>query len=148
MKPINKLKLNHTDDLNAERKALRKQVVLLEDEIKSNYKAIVADFSPAINALQKANQFKDKIMEKFQGIENKPGIQSGFALAKIALPIVPVIAGRILLKRNKKLLLLSIIGYGALKATQYIFSKNTSEHAESINHLFKINKVNQEKGIF
>ena len=70
------------------------------------------------------------------------------SLAKLALPLVPAMAGRFIMKRRKKLFFQTLIGYGLAQATKYVFSKSGSEHADSIKKIFKKDKTEEEKGIF
>ncbi len=148
MEKVNKLRLNDWNELNAERQQLRNRAVVLEYDIKSQYKEIATDLSPIFSTIQKFTKIKNTITDKFQQVENNSAFNNGLSLAKLAMPLVPAIAGRMILKRRKKLLFQTLIGYGLAQATKYVFSKNGSEHVDSIKKIFKKDIPEEEKGIF
>ena len=78
----------------------------------------------------------------------QPALKKGVQVAKMVLPLVPVIAGNMIFNKGRKLIFQSIAGYGLAQLTRYIFSKNGSEHAESIKEIFKKGKPEEEKSIF
>lgn len=148
MEKVNKLRLNDWNELNAERLQLRQRAIVLEYDIKSQYKKIAEDLSPVFETIQKFTKIKNTISEKFQQVENNSAFSNGMSIAKLALPLVPAIAGRFIMKRRKKLFFQTLIGYGLAQATKYVFSKNGSEHVDSIKKIFKKDKTEEEKGIF
>lgn len=148
MEKVNKLRLNDWRELNAERQQLRQRAIVLEYDIKSQYKEIAEDLSPIIATIQKFTKIKNTISDKFQQVENNSVFSNGMSIAKLALPLVPAIAGRFIMKRRKKLFFQTLIGYGLAQATKYVFSKNGSEHVDSIKKKFKKDKTEEEKGIF
>lgn len=148
MEKVNKLRLNDWNELNAERLQLRQRAIVLEYDIKSQYKEIAEDLSPIIATIQKFTEIKNTISDKFQQVENNSAFSNGMSIAKLALPLVPAIAGRFIMKRRKKLFFQTLIGYGLAQATKYVFSKNGSEHVDSIKKIFKKDKTEEEKGIF
>lgn len=148
MEKVNKLRLNDWNELNAERQQLRQRAMVLEYDIKSQYKEIAEDLSPIIATIQKFTKIKNTISDKFQQVENNSAFSNGMSIAKLALPLVPAIAGRFIMKRRKKLFFQTLIGYGLAQATKYVFSKNGSEHVDSIKKIFNKDKTEEEKGIF
>ncbi len=148
MEKVNKLRLNDWNELNVERQQLRQRAVVLEYDIKSQYKEIAEDISPVFATIQKFTKIKNTISDKFQQVENNSTFSNGMSLAKLALPLVPAMAGRFIMKRRKKLFFQTLIGYGLAQATKYVFSKSGSEHADSIKKIFKKDKTEEEKGIF
>lgn len=148
MEKVNKLRLNDWNELNAERLQLRQRAIVLEYDNKSQYKKIAEDLSPVFETIQKFTKIKNTISEKFQQVENNSAFSNGMSIAKLALPLVPAIAGRFIMKRRKKLFFQTLIGYGLAQATKYVFSKNGSEHVDSIKKIFKKDKTEEEKGIF
>ena len=148
MEKVNKLRLNDWNELNVERQQLRQRAMVLEYDIKSQYKEIAEDLSPVFATIQKFTKIKNTISDKFQQVENNSTFSNGMSLAKLALPLVPAMAGRFIMKRRKKLFFQTLIGYGLAQATKYVFSKSGSEHADSIKKIFKKDKTEEEKGIF
>lgn len=148
MTPITKLKIQNLDELRHERFLLRSRSEELETEIKDQYKEIADQVKPVLAVIKRVTHLKDTISDKFHINNDQPALQKGAQIAKMALPLVPFIAGKLLFKRGKKLMFQSIAGYGITQLTRYILSKNVDEHAESVKSMFSFNKKDQEKGIF
>lgn|GEM_PF-1689130 len=148
MTPITKLKIKNLNELRHERFLLRSRSEVLESEIKVQYREIADQVKPVLSVIKRVTHLKDTISDKFNMDNEQPALKKGMQIAKQALPLVPIIAGNMIFNKGRKLIFQSIAGYGLTQLTRYIFSKNGSEHAESIKGVFSFNKKDQEKGIF
>jgi hypothetical protein len=140
MTPMTKLKIKNLDELRHERFLLRSRSKALESEIKAQYSAIADQIKPALSVIKRVTNLKDTISDKFTLDTEQPALKKGLQVAKMVLPLVPVIAGNMIFNKGRKLIFQSIAGYGLAQLTRYIFSKNGSEHAESIKKVFSVNK--------
>ena len=140
MTPMTKLNIKNLAELRRERFLLRNRSEVLESEIKVQYTAMADQLKPVLSVIKRVTNLKDTISDKFNIDAEQPALKKGVQVAKMVLPLVPVIAGNMIFNKGRKLIFQSIAGYGLALLTRYIFSKNGSEHAESIKKVFSVNK--------
>ena len=148
MTPMTKLNIKNLAELRRERFLLRNRSEVLESEIKVQYTAMADQLKPVMSVIKRVTNLKDTISDKFNIDAEQPALKKGVQVKKMVLPLVPVIAGNMIFNKGRKLIFQSIAGYGLAQLTRYIFSKNGSEHAESIKEIFKKGKPEEEKSIF
>lgn len=78
MEKANKLRLNDWNELNAERQQLRNRAVVLEYDIKSQYKEIATDLSPIFSTIQKFTKIKIPLRINFNKLKITPHLIMGY----------------------------------------------------------------------
>ena len=146
-----KPRITNSAELKAERAYLRSRVDSLEIDLKVHYVEIadkVRSATRIFGVVSKIKHMFNKDADADDNIGEEP-TESKSYLSTALKATVPLIAGGLFLKRGKKLLFKSIIGYGMSQATKYLFSKNLNEHVSSVKGIFNKEETKpQENGIF
>ncbi len=142
----NKSIINNLEDLQLERSRLRAKMYGVEIELKEHYKEISDKVKSVTRVFSVVSKFKDMLgMGAKEEESDEPKTFLNTAV-KVAIPLV---AGGLILKRGKKMLIRSLIGYGLGQATKYIVSKNLDEHVSSVKGMFsEKQEKHEESGIF
>lgn len=148
-----KIRITNLSELRKERASLRNRVEEIELELKEHFTEIKGKVQSVTRIFGTIGRIKNMFNkhDDSDGAEGSPDPKSYLTTALKAT--VPLIAGGLFLKRGKKLLVKSIIGYGLGQATKYMLSKNIDEHVSSVKGIFSKEKQSeenrpQENGIF
>ncbi len=144
-----KTRITDLAELRTERAFLRSRIETVEEDLQEHY----SEIKEKVRSVTKIFGTVSRIKNMFNRDNDENAIEvTGDPKSYLTTALkaaVPLIAGGIFLKRGKKLLVKSIIGYGLGQATKYIFSKNINEHVTSVKGIFsKEEGKPQENGIF
>ena len=92
MTPMTKLNIKNLAELRRERFLLRNRSEVLESEIKVQYTAMADQLKPVMSVIKRVTNLKDTISDKFNIDAEQPALKKGVQVAKMVLPLVPVIA--------------------------------------------------------
>lgn len=143
-----KLRINSLTELQVERLNLRSKVIDVESDLRVHYNEIVERVQPVTKIFGAVSKFNNLIGigGKKSDPDNSGSNSYLSTTAKVALPLI---AGGILFAGRKRIILKSLIWYGLGQATEYVVSKNMSEHIASVKNVFSSKEDGSgTKGIF
>ncbi len=121
MEELNNTGVRNLEELRAMRAKLRMEAMEKEAEIKMFFQPV------------------QRVLNFIRGRSHDQSNNGGSSgiVAKMIKIILPLIAGRQIIKHKKKMLLFPILGYFMKEGTEYLMSKNLNEHVRNLKQKLK-----------